>query len=174
MRLFVSVALTALAWTVNAATFDWDCTNALGTCQNYCFYAQCRGGAGQQFTYDSDKTKRPGRRQASGCSKTPCSDSSLSYSKFGNSCDEFPFASTQEGGSGARLRCVDSSENSSMSTLFRDRLESSPLMHNTAGEGGQLSAFYGTINNGDKFGITIENWKGAYVSNLPLSMQKLC
>jgi len=61
-----------------------------------------------------------------------------------------------------------------MSTLFRDRLESSPLMHNTAGEGGQLSAFYGTINNGDKFGITIENWKGAYVSNLPLSMQKLC
>ncbi|GIK02975.1 hypothetical protein Aspvir_007040 [Aspergillus viridinutans] len=141
MRLFVSVALAALASTVSAATFDWDCTNALGTCQNYCFYAQCRGGAGQQFTYDSDKTKRPGRRQASGCSRTPCSDTSLSYSKFGNSCDEFPFASTQEGGSGARLRCVDSSENSS--------------------EGGQLGAFYGTINNGDKFGITIENWKGA-------------
>ncbi|EAU37150.1 conserved hypothetical protein [Aspergillus terreus NIH2624] len=141
MHLFVSIALTALASTVSAATFDWDCTNALGTCQNYCFYAQCRGGAGQQFTYDADKSKRPDRRKESGCSKTPCSDSSLSYSKFGNSCDEFPFASTKEGGSGARLRCVDSTENSS--------------------EGGQLSAFYGTINDGDKFGITIENWKGA-------------
>lgn len=42
------------------------------------------------------------------------------------------------------------------------------------GEGGQLSAFYGTINDGDKFGITIENWKGAYVSHLPSLVQVLC
>ncbi|KAL5044254.1 hypothetical protein BDW71DRAFT_186294 [Aspergillus fruticulosus] len=139
MHVFLSVAIAALA--VNAATFDWDCTNALGTCQNYCFYAQCRGGAGQQFTYDADTSNRAPRRRASGCSRTPCSDSSLSYSSFGNSCDEFPFASTREGGSGARLRCVDSTENSS--------------------EGGQLASFYGTINDGDTFGITIENWKGA-------------
>lgn len=118
MRVFVSVALTALASTVNAATFDWDCTNALGTCQNYCFYAQCRGGAGQQFTFDSDTSKRAPRRQASGCSQHPCSDTSLSYSSFGDSCDEFPFASTKEGGSGARLRCVDKTDNNSMSTLF--------------------------------------------------------
>ncbi|KAL4821199.1 hypothetical protein BDW67DRAFT_179902 [Aspergillus spinulosporus] len=45
MRMFLSIAITAL--TVNAATIDWDCTNALGTSQNYCFYAQCRGGAGE-------------------------------------------------------------------------------------------------------------------------------
>lgn len=111
MHLFLSVVLTAL--TVHAATFDWDCTNALGACQNYCFYAQCRGGAGQQYTFDANTANRPPRRQASGCRRNPCNDAGLSYSSFGNSCDEFPFASTQEGGSGARLRCVDSSENSS-------------------------------------------------------------
>lgn len=51
--------------------------------------------------------------------------------------------------------------------------KSSPLINNTIGEGGQLNAFYKTINNGDKFGITIENWKGAYVLNQP-SLLKLC
>lgn len=33
----------------------------------------------------------------------------------------------------------------------------------SSGEGGQLSGFYGTINDGDQFGITVENWDGAYV-----------
>ncbi|KAL2818777.1 hypothetical protein BDW59DRAFT_175017 [Aspergillus cavernicola] len=106
MRVFLSVALAGL--TVNAATAG-----------------AARGGAGQQFTYDADTSNRAPRRRASGCSRTPCSDTSLSYSSFGNSCDE----------------CVDSTENSS--------------------EGGHLSNFYSTINNGDTSGITIENWRGA-------------
>ncbi|KAL9120584.1 MAG: hypothetical protein Q9187_002862 [Circinaria calcarea] len=79
------------------------------------------------------------RRTASGCNRTPCSNTG--YGRFGNSCDEFPFASVTQGGAGATLRCVDSTENSS--------------------EGGQLGSFYSGLNNGDQFGIVLRNYAGA-------------
>ncbi|GAB7351693.1 hypothetical protein MBLNU459_g2288t1 [Dothideomycetes sp. NU459] len=140
LKIAAFVGLTALASLSNAATFNWDCTNSLGTCQNYCFTARCRG-ASEQLTYDANKTHRDPRRTLSGCNRTPCSNDDLSYAAFGNSCDEFPFASVTQGGSGARLRCVDGSENSS--------------------EGGQLGNFYKTIADGTDFSITIENYGGA-------------
>lgn len=140
MHVQALLSLAALFSAAHAQTFNWNCQNSLGTCQNACFAIVCRSSH-TTLTYDANAANRGPRRTASGCNKTPCSDAGLSYSTFGNSCDEFPFASTQEGGSGARLRCVDSTENSS--------------------EGGQLGAFYRTINDGDQFGIAIENYGGA-------------
>jgi uncharacterized protein YuzB (UPF0349 family) len=126
------------AHVAHAATFEWDCTNSLGTCNNAC-YAVNHGLASGTLTYDSDPDNRDPRRTASGCNRTPCTNTN--YNQWGNSCDEYPFASTEEGGTGAILRCVDSTENSS--------------------EGGQLGNFYKTINDGDQFDIFVRNYGGA-------------
>lgn len=72
----------------------------------------------RRFTYDSNAKARPGRRTASGCSRNPCNDKNLKFGKFGNSCDEFPFASVKEGGPNAYLRCVNINENRSGSFLL--------------------------------------------------------
>lgn len=105
-RFFQLFTISAVA----AATFEWDCTNSLGTCNNAC-YAVNHGLSPGVLTYDSDANNRDPRRTASGCNRTPCSNTG--YSQWGNSCDEYPFASVQEGGNNAILRCVDSTENSS-------------------------------------------------------------
>jgi hypothetical protein len=121
------------------AVFDWDCTNALGTCNNACF-ATNHGLANGVLTYDADASVRPQRREDAGCgSWSPCT--TTGYSNWGDSCDEYPFASTHEGGTGSILRCVDSSENNS--------------------QGGSLSNFYGTINDGDQFQVVVRNYGGA-------------
>lgn len=104
------LSLLALSSTAAAAIFDWDCTNSLGPCNNACFRVNCLGTP-LPFTYDSNLANRRPRRTASGCNRTPCTNTR--YGRFGNSCDEFPFASVREGGAGATLRCVDSTENSS-------------------------------------------------------------
>ncbi|KAI0508966.1 deoxyribonuclease NucA/NucB-domain-containing protein [Xylaria bambusicola] len=133
---FIQIFATITA--VTAVSFEWDCTNSLGTCNNACF-AVNHGLAPGVLTYDSNTNNRNPRRTASGCNRTPCSNTG--YSQYGNSCDEFPFASVQEGGANAILRCVDSTENSS--------------------EGGQLGNFYKTINNGQQFDIFVKNYGGA-------------
>ncbi|KAI1380614.1 deoxyribonuclease NucA/NucB-domain-containing protein [Hypoxylon crocopeplum] len=120
------------------ANFEWDCTNSLGTCNNAC-YAVNHNLAKGTLTYDSNKANRDPRRTASGCNKTPCTNTK--YKRWGNSCDEYPYASTKEGGRKAILRCVDTTENSS--------------------EGGQLGGFYGKIKNGNKFRVWVRNYKGA-------------
>ena len=123
-----------------AHNFDWNCKKSPGPCNNACYAANCRNH-GPPLTFDAGISHRPRRRRDSGCARNPCSNNSLPYSSFGDSCDEFPFASTQEGGKGAILRCVDRSENSS--------------------EGGQLRAFYRSLNDGDEFGILMRNYAGA-------------
>jgi Deoxyribonuclease NucA/NucB len=104
------VILIAVASLALAANFDWDCTNSLATCNNACYAIYCKKFP-SKLTYDSNQSNRPPRRTASGCNKTPCTNTG--YKAFGNSCDEYPFASTTQGGKGAILRCVDASENSS-------------------------------------------------------------
>ena len=101
--------LTTVALTV-AQNFDWDCTNSLSTCNNACYAVNCKGSP-NLLTYDGNAANQDPRRAASGCNRTPCSNTH--YAAFGNSCDEYPFASTTQGGTSAILRCVDSSENSS-------------------------------------------------------------
>lgn len=116
------LAATALQDTA-AATFEWDCTKSMQTCNNACYAVNNRLAPGT-LTYDADQTKREPRRKDSGCSRRPCKNSSLKYSQFGRSCDEFPFASTREGGAGAILRCVKNTDNSSPSTLPKLNLPS--------------------------------------------------
>lgn len=113
------LAATAIQGTV-ALDFEWDCTNSLGTCNNAC-YAIYKAKSPGKLTYDSDSKNTGPRRTASGCSRTPCSKKSLTYSKFGTSCDEYPFASTTQGGKGAILRCVEPYVNSSLSTFSASR-----------------------------------------------------
>ncbi|KAM7211097.1 Deoxyribonuclease NucA/NucB domain containing protein [Rhypophila decipiens] len=143
-----AVVLSFLAATATAASynFEWDCTKSLGTCNNACFAIYTKKYK-DTLTYDSDVKIRDQRRIQSGCSRNPCNDAKLSYGKFGKSCDEFPFASTKEGGAGAYLRCVDGPENSS--------------------EGGQLGNFYKKMKNGDTFKLFIRNYKGARFCDSP-------
>lgn len=153
-------SLLALSSVVAAVNFDWNCQNSLGPCNNACFRVNCRGTP-LPFNYDSNMANRGPRRTRSGCNRTPCSNTN--YGRFGNSCDEFPFASVTQGGTGATLRCVDSTENSSMYTKFSKTYWSHKLMTGIRykGEGGQLSAFYRGLNNGDQFGVVVRNFVGA-------------
>ncbi|KAM7206471.1 Deoxyribonuclease NucA/NucB domain containing protein, partial [Naviculisporaceae sp. PSN 640] len=143
-----TVVVSFLAATATAASFkfEWDCTKSLGTCNNACFAIYTKKYK-DTLTYDSDVKIRDQRRIQSGCSRNPCNDAKLSYGKFGKSCDEFPFASTKEGGTGAFLRCVDGAENSS--------------------EGGQLGNFYKKMKTGDTFKLFIRNYKGARFCDSP-------
>ncbi|KAA8913465.1 deoxyribonuclease NucA/NucB-domain-containing protein [Sphaerosporella brunnea] len=134
-QLLVILASASLALSIN---FEWDCTNSLATCNNACYAVNCKGKPGM-LNYDSNAGNRGPRRTASGCNRTPCTNTN--YRGSGNSCDEYPFASTTQGGTGAILRCVDSTENSS--------------------EGGQLGAFYRGLNNGQQFGVVVRNYGGA-------------
>lgn len=112
-KMILPFSLLALGSVVAAVNFDWNCQNSLGPCNNACFRVNCRGSP-LPLTYDSNTANRDPRRTRSGCNKTPCTNTG--YKKYGNSCDEFPFASVTQGGTGATLRCVDSTENSSMYT----------------------------------------------------------
>ncbi|MCJ1467188.1 hypothetical protein MMC07_005811 [Pseudocyphellaria aurata] len=142
MKLIFS--LLALSSVVAAARlFEWNCRNSLGTCNNACFAVNCKG-APSTLTYDKNTAPRSGRRTASGCKRTPCSNTR--YGRFGHSCDEFPYASVKQGGKGAILRCVDGTDNSMISYK---------------GEGGQLSNFYRRLNDGEKFKLFVRNYIGA-------------
>lgn len=119
VKMILSFSLLALSSVVTAVNFDWNCQNSLGPCNNACFRVNCRGTP-LPFNYDSNVANRGPRRTRSGCNRTPCTNTG--YGRFGNSCDEFPFASVTQGGTGATLRCVDSTENSSMYTKVSQRL----------------------------------------------------
>ena len=123
--IFQLVILTAVSSLALAANFDWNCTKSLATCNNACFAIYCKNFV-SKLTYDSNEFNRSPRRTASGCNKTPCTNTP--YRIFGNSCDEYPFASTYQGGKGAILRCVDSSENSSKlcDIVFNDQMLTLP------------------------------------------------
>lgn len=102
---------------VTAAEFDWDCINFIDTCNNACFAIHCKGAAAT-LTYDSDKENGGPRRDASGCNARPCM--TINYDQYGDSCNEYPFASVKEGGKDVILRCVDMSDNASMSIVLVD------------------------------------------------------
>ena len=150
--------LTIILTTVTLAlaqNFDWDCTNSPGPCNNACFAINCKGSPGS-LTYDSNAANRGPRRTASGCNRTPCTNTR--YRSFGNSCDEYPFASTTQGGAGTILRCVDSPEISS--TLYNNILNNQidVISFTSLGEGGQLGNFYKGLPNGHKFSVVMKNY----------------
>ncbi|PYI33527.1 hypothetical protein BP00DRAFT_469914 [Aspergillus indologenus CBS 114.80] len=136
--LFVLVVMEVVA----QINYSQNCANSIGTCQNACWAVLCNRVT-RMVTYDSNRANQAPRRRASGCSRNPCNNNNLPYRRFGNSCDEYPFASVREGGAGAKLRCVPKGQNDS--------------------QGGQLSAFYRNsgIQNGQRYGVTLRNYGGA-------------
>ena len=106
------MALSAVGIQAVPNNWEWDCTNSPEACNNACYAVRCRGFSGL-LTYDSDAKNEAKRRTNAGCkSSSPCAaNSTLSYNSYGDSCHEYPFASSEQGGSGAFLRCVDQKEN---------------------------------------------------------------
>jgi len=98
---------------------------------NICLGMRKRGKTqNDNLTYDP--TNKSQKRNAAGCVTGKCN-----YPVTGMSCDEYPFASTAEGGSGAQVGCV-------------------PAYQNTD-QGGYLSSFYVIegIILGRKFGVEV-------------------
>ena len=53
----------------------------------------------------------PANRKAAGCTPNPCGSKINQPSSGETSCDEYPFASTSQGGRGALLRCTVAGQN---------------------------------------------------------------
>ncbi|KAK3578325.1 hypothetical protein CHS0354_039032 [Potamilus streckersoni] len=98
----------------------FDCTNMPNVCQN--IKNAINSGKTRSLQRITDQNQIKKNRQAA-CGSVKCTAPT-------NSCDEYPFASTSQGGAGATTRCVPLSENNS--------------------QGGQLAGFYKKNNVGDK------------------------
>ncbi|RMZ28657.1 hypothetical protein D0859_07266 [Hortaea werneckii] len=116
--------------------FDWDCSRAPACCNNACYLLYVYGTRRATLTYGGPGTSGDQRRR-SGCSRRPCANNNLPYGQSGNTCDEYPYASTNEGGQGASLRCVPSGDQNR--------------------EGADLSAFYSSFGNAAAKGLEFED-----------------
>ncbi|KAK3578787.1 hypothetical protein CHS0354_030203 [Potamilus streckersoni] len=103
----------------------FSCTNMPHVCQNI-KNAITNNGKPQTLRRITDTNQISTNRRLA-CGNVSC--------RSGDSCDEYPFASTAQGGTGATTLCVPLSENNS--------------------QGGQLSSFYTrqSVGNGDTFHV---------------------
>jgi len=160
MQLYTFFLLPALAVFIRAQEFNLNCTNAPQSCNNDCYAVYV---AGSQFTLNWDMPSAAvenGRRTASGCTQgnglSACGTSGIPpYNNSGDTCDEYPYASTTQGGTGAILRCV-------------------PLADN-ASEGGQLTNFFNAPAGANGCGgapcqFTIFILTGTPIANSPFCM----
>ena len=132
--IFTLLSAFVLSVTSQAAVFHWDCTKSPEACQNYCFAAFCRNKGGP-YTYsragNADRRRESGVAGASPCSQARRGGALRWGGDAGNrwpnaliECDEWPPASTTQGGAGSMLRCIPKSDNGSAyrfvfpSTLF--------------------------------------------------------
>ncbi len=100
---------------------------AKGPCDNMCFAAN----SGQQPSVIIYRGPNNLDRDQ-GCLKNPCNANTglPQYSRFGNSCDEYPLASTYRGPSGFRtLRCVPLNENQSQGGQFKKYLTDNSMQN---------------------------------------------
>lgn len=125
LRAFSILAGTGTVFAVQI--FLLDCSECPLSCNNDC-YATFVAGAPAILDYDQpDTATTKSRRKASGCTQSNglsvCGDNGQDpYKNDGDECDEYPYASVSQGGTGAILRCVPGADNGN--------------------EGGQLSGFY--------------------------------
>ncbi|KAK0536252.1 hypothetical protein OC835_002092 [Tilletia horrida] len=134
--LFRSLAAALLASSAFAATVVFDCTKVPNICSNDCYAIQC---IGKPTTLHRDSENAAYHRTQNACrSPNRCSGNPSDS----NSCDEYPFASSAEGGAGAVTRCVPSRENSV--------------------QGGTLSSFYTNngVTNGQAYNVGFSNSRG--------------
>lgn len=122
--------------------FGWNCQNTPQACQNACYAVRC-GSPSITFLTRGDPEDTDDQRKRAGCSGSPCSI--LPWAGAGTSCDEYPFASVEEGGWEAYQRCI-------------------PLIENQR-QGGQLGGFYrrNDVIEGTQFYVFLVNYEGMYV-----------
>lgn len=105
-------------------------------CGNDFYAINC---AGKPTKLNRDSNNASAHRDANACaSPNRCSGNPTDS----NSCDEYPYASSQQGGAGAVTRCVPAHENSV--------------------QGGTLSSFYtrSSIQDGDPYTVSFTNTDG--------------
>lgn len=118
--LAASLALTFLTTRVYAQAdipeVVFDCAITPSVCTNMCWGAYCSGyEVTLHFDNPSDDTKSA-RRTKAGCKPNPnrCNPPNNANDPLNNSCDEYPFASTENADEVQQsTRCVPGSENSS-------------------------------------------------------------
>jgi len=99
--------------------YKLDCGDYPEICANICYYQHCKHGSLVQHP-------KSGRTEAAACANRPnkCSTGHKgpagAYPHSGYQCDEFPLASTTEGGNAnAATRCVPGRQNSSAGGKFK-------------------------------------------------------
>jgi len=103
---------------------NYDCTNMGLTCSNICYFMTCVAPTVNTFTRDSGNADNVrNRRRDCGVAHSPRPCTFAGFGVGGDWTDEFPFASTLEGGRtpdgrGASLLCTPSAEQRS-EYLFR-------------------------------------------------------
>ncbi|PWN44862.1 hypothetical protein IE81DRAFT_320832 [Ceraceosorus guamensis] len=134
--LSLSAFVLAAASAASAATVTFDCSKVPNICSNDCYALKC---AGKPSTLHRNSAAATDNRNHNAC-KSPnrCSGNP----DDSNSCDEYPYASTSEGGAGAVTRCVPAHENSV--------------------QGGTLSSFYtrSNVQQGDAYNVAFTGTSG--------------
>ncbi|PKY06704.1 hypothetical protein P168DRAFT_280092 [Aspergillus campestris IBT 28561] len=125
MRAFTLIALVPFALGISPhPMLNLDCTEYPGPCNNNC-YAAYVANKPLILTYNGPDGKSGGRRSAAGCvSPSPCrNDKMKKPTQYDDTCDEYPYASVEEGGPDAIIRCTRGHENSKegrdLSSFFR-------------------------------------------------------
>ncbi|EPQ56853.1 hypothetical protein GLOTRDRAFT_110324 [Gloeophyllum trabeum ATCC 11539] len=133
MKTFLLLLLAGSAFAIPSVVFD--CTRIPETCKNMCFAINCKHEP-SQLTFDNPSaTVKKGRRNAAGCTTN---NRCKGRTDKKTTCDEYPFASTAQGGASAVTRCVSIDECRS--------------------QGGSLSSFYRNLKANDKFTVTFKSF----------------
>lgn len=114
LSICLSLSLGLVARAANPV-FSLDCSDIPGPCNNDC-YAIFNANRPQTLEWKTKAGAVSGpNRKAAGCVPNPCCAGARNKIDAPNddqrSCDEYPYASTQQGGPGAMLRCTDEDEN---------------------------------------------------------------
>ncbi|KAA1478038.1 hypothetical protein DENSPDRAFT_845231 [Dentipellis sp. KUC8613] len=126
-------------------TLEFDCSaNGIPeVCQNMCYGVNCRGHPQTLTRNTGNKKTCAAARKQNSCGASPNRCSVKKGATAGQSCDEYPFASTKEGqaaGTGGKTsavtRCVPAGQNSS--------------------QGGKISGIYRSIADGTQYDIKFD------------------
>lgn len=161
MRVNCHILVSLLAMTTAVAAAPpmavFDCTKAPNICEGMCFIQKCkRGSDGQHFWKGgfnyagqgtgAEKKVRDNRRKAIGCGpNNRCTG--------GTSCDEFPWASTWQGGLGEFVPDGSPPQPSAGETLCVPVKEQSS-------QGGQVSQIFKGKSAGYSFYLGANQWQG--------------
>ncbi|THH18953.1 hypothetical protein EW146_g2103 [Bondarzewia mesenterica] len=191
----VLISLSLVPALVNSQNFGIDCSLYSDVCDTACFAVFCGGVSGHGLHYDpnsgttkprqgSQTTTADYRRAAIGCVNSNFCDTS----NTGLSCDEFPYASTYDGGLGCFpagfpgqqselfqsgvTHCTNAGQNSGKSSQESGR--HLPLIIRI-GAGSALSNFYAQngLANGAQFGwflLAVICLKYSYISRIGIAV----